>query len=54
MSLIVLGLAEELKGRVAVNALWPQTCIGIAAVWNRGQDLIKQRRKPEIMADAAV
>jgi len=53
MSLLVLGLAEELKGRVAVNALWPQTWIATAAIWNRGQDLIKQCRKPEIMADAA-
>ena len=54
MSLVVLGLAEELKGRVAVNALWPQTTIATAAIWNRaGQDLIKQCRKPEIMADAA-
>ena len=46
-------LAEELKGRVAVNALWPQTWIATAAIWNRGQNLIKQCRKPEIMADAA-
>jgi citronellol/citronellal dehydrogenase len=53
MSLLVLGLGEELKGRVAVNALWPQTWIATAAIWNRGQDLIKQCRKPEIMADAA-
>ena len=54
MSLIVLGFAEELRGRVAVNALWPQTTIATAAIWNRvGQDLIKQCRKPEIMADAA-
>jgi len=54
MSLIVLGLAEELKGRVAVNALWPQTTIATAAIWNLGgRDLIKHCRKPEIMADAA-
>jgi citronellol/citronellal dehydrogenase len=53
MSLLALGLAEELKGRVAVNALWPQTWIATAAIWSRGQDLIKQCRKPEIMADAA-
>ena len=53
MSLIVLGLAEELKGRVAVNALWPQTWIATAAILNRGQDLARHCRKPEIMADAA-
>jgi citronellol/citronellal dehydrogenase len=54
MSLVVLGLAEELKGRVAVNALWPQTWIATAAIWNRvGEDLIKHCRKPEIIADAA-
>ena len=54
MSLVVLGLAEELKGRVAVNALWPQTTIATAAVWNRaGQDMVRQSRKPEIMAEAA-
>ncbi len=53
MSLIVLGLAEELKGKVAVNALWPQTWIATAAIWSRGQDLVRHCRKPEIMADAA-
>ena len=54
MSLIVLGLAEEFKGRVAVNALWPQTTIATAAIWNVvGKDIVKQCRKPEIMADAA-
>jgi citronellol/citronellal dehydrogenase len=54
MSLVVLGLAEEFRGRVAVNGLWPQTIIATAAIWNLGgQDLLKQCRKPEIMADAA-
>jgi citronellol/citronellal dehydrogenase len=54
MSLIALGLAEEFKGRVAVNALWPQTIIATAAIQNLGgQELIKHCRKPEIMADAA-
>lgn len=50
---MVLGMAEELKGRVAVNALWPQTWIATAAIWSRGRDLIAQCRKPDIMADAA-
>jgi citronellol/citronellal dehydrogenase len=55
MSLIALGLAEELTGRVAVNALWPQTIIATAAIWNLlgGQEAIAHCRKPEIMGDAA-
>jgi citronellol/citronellal dehydrogenase len=54
MSLLTLGLAEEFRGRVAINALWPQTIIATAAIRNLGgQDLIKHCRKPEIMADAA-
>jgi citronellol/citronellal dehydrogenase len=54
MSLIVLGLAEELRGRVAVNALWPQTTIATAAIRNLGgHDAIKHCRNPEIMGDAA-
>ncbi|MBI3862817.1 MAG: NAD(P)-dependent oxidoreductase [Planctomycetia bacterium] len=54
MSLVTLGLAEEFKGKVAVNSLWPQTIISTAAIWNViGPDLIKQCRTPEIMADAA-
>src|SRR6185436_1579588 len=54
MSLTVLGLAAELRGRVAVNALWPQTWIATAAIWNRaGEEMVKYCRKPEIMADAA-
>ena len=56
MSMIVLGLAEELKKhRIAVNALWPKTTIATAAVQNLlGGDFLMQRsRKPEIVADAA-
>jgi citronellol/citronellal dehydrogenase len=54
MSLLVLGLAEEFRGRVAVNALWPQTIIATAAIANLGgPELLKQSRQPEIMADAA-
>jgi citronellol/citronellal dehydrogenase len=54
MSLLALGLAEEFRGRVAVNALWPQTIIATAAIRNLGgEELIKHCRKPEIMADAA-
>lgn len=56
MSMIVLGLAEELKAAgIAVNALWPKTTIATAAVKNLlGGDMIVQRsRTPEIVADAA-
>jgi citronellol/citronellal dehydrogenase len=54
MSLVALGLAEEFQGRIAVNALWPQTIIATAAIANLGgPELLKSCRKPEIMADAA-
>ncbi len=56
MSMIVLGLAEELKrSGIAVNALWPKTTIATAAVQNLlgGDELIKKSRRPEIVADAA-
>ncbi len=56
MSLVVLGLAGELRGKgIAVNALWPRTVIATAAVQNLlgGDALMRQSRKPEIMADAA-
>ena len=54
MSLTVLGLAAELKGKVAVNALWPQTWIATAAIAAiAGDEGLKQSRKPQIMADAA-
>jgi citronellol/citronellal dehydrogenase len=55
MSMCVLGMAGEFKGRVGVNALWPRTVIATAAVMNLlgGEEVVKQSRKPEIMADAA-
>ena len=56
MSLVVLGLAGELRNKgIAVNALWPRTVIATAAVRNLlgGDAVIRQSRKPEIMADAA-
>src|SRR5665213_194747 len=34
MSLAVLGMAEEFKGEIAFNALWPRTAIATAAVRN--------------------
>jgi citronellol/citronellal dehydrogenase len=54
MSQLTLGLADELRGRVAVNSLWPQTIIATAAIHMLGgQEMMKHTRKPEIMADAA-
>jgi citronellol/citronellal dehydrogenase len=54
MSLAVLGLAAEFKGRVAFNALWPRTTIATAAVNHLGgDDMMRRSRKPEILADAA-
>src|SRR5215203_2084441 len=56
MSMIVLGLAEELKKyKIGVNALWPRTTIATAAVQNLlgGDYLIQRSRTPEIVADAA-
>lgn len=54
MSLIALGLAEELKAQgIAVNTLWPQTIIATSALNVAGVGLGEMGRKPEIMADAA-
>src|SRR5215472_4406583 len=55
MSLVVLGLAGELRGRVAVNALWPRTTIATAAIANLlgGDAIMRASRTPEILADAA-
>jgi citronellol/citronellal dehydrogenase len=56
MSMVVLGLAEELRPRgIAVNALWPRTTIATAAIQNLlgGDAVIRRSRKPQILADAA-
>jgi citronellol/citronellal dehydrogenase len=58
MSLCVLGLAGELRSRgVAVNALWPRTVIGTAALQiamqGASSDALRRVRSPQIMADAA-
>jgi len=56
MSMIVLGLAEELKPfRIAANALWPRTTIATAAVRNLlgGDFLVQRSRTADIVADAA-
>jgi citronellol/citronellal dehydrogenase len=55
MSLVVLGLAGEQRGKVAVNALWPRTTIATAAIKNLlgGDAMMRMSRKPDILADAA-
>ncbi len=56
MSMIILGLAEELKAhKIAANALWPQTTIATAAVKNLlgGDYLMQMSRTPEIVGEAA-
>jgi citronellol/citronellal dehydrogenase len=55
MSLVVLGLAGEQRGKIAVNALWPRTTIATAAVRNLlgGDALMNMSRTPAILADAA-
>lgn len=56
MSMIVLGLAEELKQhKIAANALWPKTTIATAAVQNLlgGDFLMQMSRTPEIVSEAA-
>lgn len=55
MSLVVLGLAGEQRGKIAVNALWPRTTIATAAVRNLlgGDALMNMSRKPDILAEAA-
>lgn len=55
MSLCVLGMADEYRGKIAVNALWPKTVINTAAVQNQlgGVPSVQAARQPSIMADAA-
>ena len=54
--MLTMGLSAELKkDGVAVNSLWPRTTIATAAVKNvlGGEELMRQSRRPEIVADAA-
>jgi citronellol/citronellal dehydrogenase len=58
MSMCVLGLSAEFaEAGVAVNALWPRTIIGTAAIefghGASGAERMPNARRPEIMADAA-
>lgn len=54
MSMVILGVAGEYRGRVGVNALWPRTAIDTAAMREVGAHLqLGPLRSPEILADAA-
>lgn len=55
MSLCVLGLAGEYRGKIGVNALWPRTAIATAAItqFEDSPYELKNLRSPEILADAA-
>ncbi len=55
MSMCVLGMAGEFKGKVAVNGLWPKTTIATAAIEFAlgGKAMMQRSRKPSIVADAA-
>jgi citronellol/citronellal dehydrogenase len=55
MSMVVLGLSGELRGKVAVNALWPRTTIATAAIRNLlgGDQVMRMSRTPDILAEAA-
>jgi citronellol/citronellal dehydrogenase len=54
MSLVMLGVAGEFRGRVAANTLWPRTAIDTAAMAEFKSHLdIGWLRSPDIVADAA-
>jgi citronellol/citronellal dehydrogenase len=55
MSLVVLGLSGEQRGKIAVNALWPRTTIATAAIKNLlgGDAIMRMSRTPAILAEAA-
>lgn len=56
MSMVMFGLAGELReAGIACNALWPRTTVATAAVEFAlgGRDMLRQSRRPEILADAA-
>ncbi len=56
MTILSLGMAAEFaKFGIAVNCLWPRTLIATAAIEFAvgNQELLKNCRKPDIVADAA-
>jgi citronellol/citronellal dehydrogenase len=54
MSLVMLGVAGEYRGRVAANSLWPRTAIDTTAMAEFKSHLdIGPLRSPDMIADAA-
>ncbi len=54
MSMCALGMAEEFRGDVAFNCLWPRTAIATAAIKMLAGDMgMKASRSVDIMSDAA-
>ena len=54
MSMLVYGFAEEFREYgIGVNALWPRTLIGTAALNAAKLEGAERARTPQIMADAA-
>ncbi|MDX1909540.1 MAG: NAD(P)-dependent oxidoreductase [Bacteroidia bacterium] len=55
MSFCTFAMSEEFKrDGIAVNSLWPRTGIATSAIeMLGGEQMMRQSRKPEIMADAA-
>jgi citronellol/citronellal dehydrogenase len=53
MSFVTLGLAEEFKGKVAVNALWPRTVIATDAINMIPGIEIAKCRTTDILSDTA-
>lgn len=55
MTMLTLGLAEQHRGIISANCLWPETLIATAAVQNvvGGSKGMRAARSPQIMADAA-
>jgi citronellol/citronellal dehydrogenase len=54
MSMCTIGMAEEFKGTISVNSLWPKAIIYTAAITRLlGEESESNCRMPSIMADAA-
>lgn len=54
MSMCALGMAEEFKGQVGFNCLWPRTAIATAAIKMLAGDMgMKASRSVDIMSDSA-
>jgi len=54
MTLLSMAWAQEFRGKIGFNTLWPRTAIWTAAVKAlRGDEGARRARSPDIMADAA-